>query len=220
MKTKIASWYRLISELLMHPDDRDRKTVKLGVRSLNDAPEKLGGLIRSFVGHPGADSFDEYVETIELSGPCPLYMGSYLFEEPKSCRGAGTSGRNGYMIKLANMYRHFGLDAGKKELPDYLPLMVEFQRLSLDRQASNGVALRRYYLEELVLPGFEPFLKALNKYKSPYALLVEALEIVVRLDIERIADTPAWKPPPEPVSTDGSPEPTGSPVQLRFADTK
>ena len=189
--------YRLIAELLVHPEDRDRDKIDALFRALWDAPKKVREPISEFLNDPLALSRSEYVQTLELSPPCPLYLGSYLFDEPTTCRGIGTSGRNAFMLELRGLYGHFGFQMQGGELADYLPILVDFLGISLDHQERDRIGLRRRFLEHYVLPGLEPLRKALDKYTSPYSLLVSALEAAVEEDRSGMGDQPAWQPPPE-----------------------
>ena len=123
--------YRLIAELLLHPEDRDRDKIDVLFRALRDAPKKVREPISEFLNDPLALSRSEYVQTLELSPPCPLYLGSYLFDEPTTCRGVGTSGRNAFMLELSGLYGHFGFQMQGGELADYLPILVDFLGISL-----------------------------------------------------------------------------------------
>ena len=191
----LADTYRLIAELLLHPDDRDEARITALNPALGGAAPPVRADIERFLADPGSGSSHEYVQTLELSPPCPLYLGVYLFEEPASCRGAGTSGRNGYMIELTGLYRHFGFDLTGRDLPDYLPIMVDFLGITLQTESRDGIGLRRRLLEHYVGPGLEPLREALAKYESPYGLLVSALASCVEQDLERMGDAPAWEPP-------------------------
>ena len=82
------------------------------------------------------------------------------------------------------------------ELPDFLPVMIDFLWISLERPALDEIGLRRRYLEHYVLRGLPPLRESLDKYHSAYALLVSALEITVQEDLHRLGDTPTWMPPP------------------------
>jgi nitrate reductase delta subunit len=190
----LAAGYRLIAELLLHPDDRDgAKIASLALElGLDDA---VGDPIGEFLADSACGSRDEYVQTLELSPPCPLYVGAYLFDEPTSCRGAGTSGRNAYMLELSGLYRHYGFELMGGELPDYLPAVVDFLWISLEHQDRDTIGLRRRLLQHYVLPGLGPLREALDKYHSPYALLVSALTRTVEQDLEHMDDAPAWRPP-------------------------
>ena len=191
----LADTYRLIAELLLHPDDRDEARIAALSPALGSVAPPVRADIERFLADPGSGSSHEYVQTLELSPPCPLYLGVYLFEEPASCRGAATSGRNGYMIELTGLYRHFGFDLTGRDLPDYLPVMVDFLGITLQTESRDGIGLRRRLLEHYVQPGLEPLREALAKYESPYGLLVSALASCVEQDLQRMGDAPAWRPP-------------------------
>jgi len=190
----LAAGYRLIAQLLLHPDDRDGATVASPGLDLDPA---VGDSIEEFLADASCGSRDEYVQTLELSPPCPLYLGAYLFDEPTSCRGAGTSGRNAYMLELSGLYRHFGFEITGGELPDYLPALVDFLWLSLEHQDRDTIGLRRRLLQHYVLPALGPLSEALEKYHSPYVLLVRALAKIVVQDLQQMGDGPVWKPPPD-----------------------
>ena len=116
-------------------------------------------------------------------------------KEPTSCRGAGTSGRNGYMIELAAVYRHYGFELGKGELADFVPALAEFLAISLEYKNRDLIGLRRHFVETYIRPGLKPMCKALAKYQSPYELLIQALDAAVAEDIVAGADQPIWTPP-------------------------
>jgi nitrate reductase delta subunit len=193
--TVLTASYRLIAELLLHPDDRDGATIQALTLELDDAS---GDSIGAFLADAAGGSRDEYVQTLELAPPCPLYLGAYLFDEPTSCRGAGTSGRNGYMLELSGLYRHFGFELTGGELPDYLPAVVDFLWLSMVHRDRDTIGLRRRLLQHYVLPALGPMREALEKYHSPYALIATALAKTVEQDLEQLGDGPVWKPPPDP----------------------
>ncbi len=195
----LAASYRLIGELLLYPEERDDVRIAQGLAALRRAPGPVGRLIEAFLSDPSSRSTDEYVATLELSPPCPLYLGTYLFDEPKTCRGAGMSGRNSYMIELSNIYKHFGFELNGSELADFLPLMVEFLAISLERAEMDRIGLRRSFLERYLRIGLGPLAKVLRKYNSPYGLLIEALEAALADDLALIGDQPAWvRPADEP----------------------
>lgn len=217
LSTDLAASYQLISELLLNPQERDPEIIKsLQERTLGSSSD-VEKWIDKFLADPASSSNHEYVHTLELSPPCPLYLGAHLFDEPTTCNGVGSSGRNAYMMELAGIYHHFGFDISGKELPDYLPAMVDFLWLSLDNQDRDGIGLRRRFVEQYVVPGLKPFIESLEKFKSPYALLVSALQCVVQQDIEQMADAPAWKPPAE-TSSRGLSLPVLSTMSSEFSD--
>jgi nitrate reductase molybdenum cofactor assembly chaperone NarJ/NarW len=193
-----ASWdlgaiYRVIAELLLNPEFRDEERIALDLAKI--APSEIRERIERFLDSPRALDVDEYTQTLELAPPCPLYLGAYIFDEPSSCRGAGASGRNHFMIEISALYAHFGFSVGDRELPDFVPVAAEFLAVSLDHPERDGVGLRRRLVDKQVRPGLSPLRKALQKYESIYDLLIEALELAVDEDLERMADDPVWLPP-------------------------
>ena len=193
--TQLTSAYRLIAELFLYPEDRDADRIEAAMASLGEAPTVLRAPLEAFLAAPASVSAEEYVATLELAPPVPLYLGSYLFDEPQSCRGAGMSGRNGYMLELANIYRHFGVELAGGELADFVPVVVEFLGISLERGDEDRIGLRRYLVETLLVNGIESLLSALRKCESPYVHLVEALRAALTEDIARMAGGPIWRPP-------------------------
>ncbi len=194
-RTLLRPAYRLISELFLYPEDRDGARIEAEMAGLEEAPAELRAPLEAFLAAPAAVSAEEYVATLELAPLAPLYLGSYLYEEPTSCRGAGMSGRNGYMLELANIYRHFGVELAGGEMADFVPVIVEFLGLSLERRDEDKIGLRRYLVETLLINGIESLLSALRKCESPYAHLVEALRAALSEDIAHMADGPKWRPP-------------------------
>jgi len=193
--TQLTPAYRLISELFLYPEDRDAVRIKAEMVWLEEAPTGLRAPLKAFLSAPAAVNPEEYVATLELAPLVPLYLGSYLYDEPQSCRGAGMSGRNGYMLELANIYRHFGVELTGGEMADFVPVIVEFLGISLERGDRDRIGLRRYLVETLLINGIESLLSALRKCESPYAHLVEALRAALTEDIAHMADGPKWQPP-------------------------
>jgi nitrate reductase delta subunit len=196
--TAPAAWdlgavYQVVGELLLSPAVREQERLEEALGRLPQAP--LRGCIERFLESPAAHDVDEYTQTLELQPPCPLYLGAYIYEEPNSCRGAGACGRNGYMIELGALYEHYGFSLGNRELPDFLPVMTEFLAMSLERPERDGVGLRRRFVDKQVQPGLPPLRKKLQQYESVYDLVVEALEMALEEDLERMADDPIWVPP-------------------------
>lgn len=195
MQKTLRDSYRLISELFVHPDNRDRDRLIDLRGAIADAPSEVREAIDTFHAADKAWSADEYVQTLELAPPCPLYVGSYLFDEPGSCRGAGVSDRNGYLVELTNLYRHFGMEIAGEEMPDFMPIMLEFLALTVETEDREDASLRRYFVDEHFRPGLEPFADKLEDYESVYRHLVEATRDLVELDWKLMPDVPTWRPP-------------------------
>lgn len=196
-RTLLAAGYRLLAESFLYPEERDPRSLAAHRETLAGATGATSAtrLVDAFFASPRAEDPDEYLTLLELTPPCPLYLGYYLFEEPTSCRGAGLSGRNAYMLELKAIYRHFGLEMAGGELADFVPLVLEFLALSLERPELDGIGLRRRLLERHVKPALPEMRKAQAKYDTPYAQLTELFVLLVEEDVMG-SPGPAWEPLP------------------------
>ncbi len=192
----IAVW-RLLSELLLSPRERDQGRMKTLRAALDDEYAGIAYGIDLFMGDPDAQSESEYLQTMELNPPVPLYLGSHMFDEPSTCNGIGSGARNPYMLELTGIYEHFGLDLGGREMPDFLPIMLEFLAISLERSDRDTIGLRRRFIERCFLPGVEAMEKAMVKYESPYLVLLPSIQAAAVEDLRRMDETPAWQPEDE-----------------------
>jgi len=116
-----------------------------------------------------------------LDPQCPLYLGSHTYDEPTTCATAAVSDRNEYMIELGGIYSHFGRKTNGKELPDYLPLMVDF--LSLTTKSKDD-PVRGKFINEYILPFLPPMRARLEELKTPYLHLFDALGKVISIEGE------------------------------------
>ena len=142
-----------------------------------------------FLGWLGATPPDavarHYVETFDLRRRCALYLTYY--------RHGDTRKRGMAMLEFKAAYRAAGFEPSSEELPDYLPLVLEFAALD-----PRGEKLLRYHRADLEL-----LLRALREASSPYADVIEAvcahLPGLRRPDLARVAR--AWRegPPAEEV---------------------
>ncbi|MEE8326150.1 MAG: hypothetical protein V3R58_03845, partial [candidate division NC10 bacterium] len=92
---------------------------------------------------------------------------------------AAVSDRNGYMIELTGIYRHFGQVLDGTELPDYLPLMVEFLSLTVE---SRDDPVRGKLIDEYMVPFLPPMRSRLEELKTPYLHLLDALVRVMSVE--------------------------------------
>jgi nitrate reductase delta subunit len=99
-----------------------------------------------------------YVETFDLRRRCALYLTYYRFGDTRR-RGLA-------MIAFKTAYRVEGFTPTDDELPDYLPLVLEFA--SMNRRGAELLTSHRADLELLR--------KALDDAQSPYAHLVAAVQ--------------------------------------------
>jgi nitrate reductase delta subunit len=100
---------------------------------------------------------EHYVETFDLRRRCALYLTYY--------RCGDTRKRGMAMLGFKSAYRIAAFEATDDELPDYLPLVLEFASLS-----SRGEDLLRRRRADLEL-----LRKALHEAGTPYASVVDAV---------------------------------------------
>lgn len=173
--------YTLIAELWCSPPEEETerrkvmKEAKAVTEKLRDLDEEGATLLSQFLGaYPIAE--EDYIDLFELDPQCALYLGSHSYEEPKTCAGAAISDRNDYMIELVGIYKHFGQMPNGKELPDYLPLMIDFLALTVE---SRNDPVREKFINEYLLPFLPPMRARLEKIKTPYLYLFDALEKII-----------------------------------------
>ncbi|MBI4818916.1 MAG: hypothetical protein HY791_21775 [Deltaproteobacteria bacterium] len=135
-------------------------------------------------------SEEDYIDLFELEPKCPLYFGSHVFEEPKTCASASVSERNDYMIELLGVYRHFGRAPNGRELPDYVPMLIDFLSMTVD---SREDPVRVKLLRDYVLPFIPPMRKRLTSLEVPYLHLLDALEKIIHHDLKH-TESAKWTP--------------------------
>ncbi len=176
--------YALIAELWCSPPednekrDEIRKDPEEVVKKHEGIDKEVAMLLTRFLGE-NAIREEEYIDLFELNPQCALYLGSHTYDEPTTCATAAVSDRNAYMIELVGIYNHFGRKPNGKELPDYLPLMVDF--LSLTTESLDD-PVRDKLINEYILPFLAPMRGRLGELKTPYLYLLDALEKVIGIE--------------------------------------
>lgn len=90
-----------------------------------DEAQQVADLINGILATDPLELQGTYVQCFDLTAEHSLHLTHHLFGEEKT--------RGPALIDLGEFYRGYGLQADEKELPDYLPVMLEFvSTLSLD----------------------------------------------------------------------------------------
>ena len=105
----------------------------------------------------------EYVVTFDLSEDSNLDLTSLLCPDDRK--------RGLVLANLKSIYQQSDLEIDSGELPDYLPMILEFLSVA-DQEASAAVL-------EIVRPGMEKLWEQLKKINSPYAGILEACLISI-----------------------------------------
>ncbi len=159
--------------------DKPEEAVKL-MSDIISLSEALGvtGFAEFFTETSTLDLETHRVEMFELTPRCPPYGGYYALGEDSRERGW-------YMHQVLTYYKAFGygIDVGR-ELPDYLPVMLEF--LSVTRGVDNPIqrAMRLDFYNRFLKPWLGKFIECVEKTGSPYRHLLSALRQLLNLDFE------------------------------------
>ena len=155
---------QVASHLLSYPDEDFHARLRL----LTDAVASLpGGRARAgfehFLSHvaecPARDLAEHYVSTFDRRRRCCLYLTWWTDGE--------TRRRGHALAELKERYRRGGLELGNRELPDHLPVVLEYAATG---DISDGLAV----LQEQ-RAGLELLRIALADAGSPYADVVAAV---------------------------------------------
>src|SRR4029453_7730031 len=131
--------YRVLSALLSYPDPQLRAATKEGVRILCDeallSGEQIVGVCRFtdwLLGSPQLDAESAYIDAFDRGRSTSLYMFEHIHGASRA-RGAA-------MHKLLLRYRAHGLGREPGELPDFLPLFLEFLSTRPAKEAAKHLA--------------------------------------------------------------------------------
>ncbi|MFF8659725.1 nitrate reductase molybdenum cofactor assembly chaperone [Streptomyces huasconensis] len=183
---------RLISLLLQYPDEEltaARDELADEVRCLQPSPtaRQLTAFTDWFAARPADALRAHYVETFDLRRKSSLYLTYYLHGD--------TRRRGMALLTLNRRYHAAGWRADDGELPDHLPLVLEFAALA---GPETGEAPLRQHRRGLAL-----IHRALTDADSPYrhvlAALLALLPPVTDADLRAVAELAAQGPPREDI---------------------
>jgi nitrate reductase molybdenum cofactor assembly chaperone NarJ/NarW len=185
-----ATTYKLCSLLLEYPGDELRAAQAELVEAVaalprSPAADALGRFCAWWTATDPLAAAQHYVETLDLHKRSGLYL-TYYGEGDKRERGSA-------LLRLKRLYRASGLPLEGTELPDYLPVMLEFAAAA---PAGHGELVLREHRAALELVRL-----SLRDHGSPYAELVDAVCLTLgepsATDRLRVAALAAGGPPQE-----------------------
>ncbi|MEU3735237.1 nitrate reductase molybdenum cofactor assembly chaperone [Streptomyces sp. NPDC033538] len=186
---------RLLSLLSQYPDgeltaERARLASVVAALPASRAAAELGAFVSWFGAQEPDALARHYVETFDLRRRSSLYLTYYLHGD--------TRRRGMALLTLARRYRVAGWDADGGELPDHLPVVLEFAALA--GPGAGEAPLRRHRR------GLELIHRALTEAESPYRHLLSALLSLLppasEADRAAVAKLAAEGPPDEEVGLD------------------
>lgn len=188
---------RVLARLLSYPDAQlrgdldDMRQALLSEKAIA-APrlEELNALISALERGNALDNEADYVEVFDRGRATSLHLFEHVHGDSRD--------RGPAMIDLAQTYEKAGLFLGPDEMPDYLPVVLEFVSTQPPKEA-------RAFLSEMAHI-FNAIFNALQQRNSPYASVLGAL---LELSGEKahpvkiVADEPLDTTWEEPVVFDG-----------------
>jgi nitrate reductase molybdenum cofactor assembly chaperone NarJ/NarW len=184
-----ASPYKVASVLLQYPTVALFDGIDLLAAETARMPRPAAAGFGQFLDWLRATSPDEvarhYVATFDLRRRCALYLTYYRYGDTRK-RGMA-------MLTFKAAYRAAGFEPAADELPDYLPLVLDFAALHV-----RGEKLLRAHRADLEL-----LRRGLAQSASPYAGVIEAVGALLptlrKLDLAVVARAWANGPPAEEV---------------------
>ncbi|MFV9670124.1 nitrate reductase molybdenum cofactor assembly chaperone [Pantoea sp. ARC607] len=157
---------RIVSRLLDYPDEALFTHARDLTEALDSACElsepqraRLADFIQQLCARPLLDVQADYCELFDRGRATSLLLFEHVHGESRD--------RGQAMVDLLEQYRADGLELDSKELPDYLPLYLEYLACKSDEDARQG-------LDDIV-PILALLTARLEARQSPYADLFAAL---------------------------------------------
>ena len=152
-----------VSVLLDYPGDDFEIKLDAVEEALADLPEPASASLASFVSYARAAGLramqTTYVETFDQRRRCALGLTYYTHGD--------TRGRGQAILAFKEVLRRAGFEMDREELPDHLPVVLEFAAFD---ETGTAEGLLRSNRE-----GIEVIRTALRATDSPYAPLLDAL---------------------------------------------
>lgn len=159
--------YKILSVLLEYPDQElmdHLPELRSEIENDFEIDEAEGAALQGFLAYltskPLTELQADYVKTFDLSAEHSLHLTHHLFGDDKN--------RGPALIDLGELYKDYGVEVVINELPDYLPLILEFAAYLEDGEASVFLSDANKVLETLA--------ENLKKAESPYAALLSIIE--------------------------------------------
>ncbi|MCM3124998.1 nitrate reductase molybdenum cofactor assembly chaperone [Mesobacillus sp. AQ2] len=161
--------YKLSSILLHYPDKEWKEYLSLLYEEaslIDDA--QVRGMIENFLDYLDRTSMEKlcqnYVLTFDFNDRSTLYLTYSVFKDNRE--------RGPALVKLRNEFLQAGADLESDELPDYLPLILEFASITETEKSAKILKLHFRAIERLCLE--------LESMNSPYHHLLGACVLCIK----------------------------------------
>jgi nitrate reductase delta subunit len=159
--------YTILSRLLDYPDAELMASLPEIINQLKQDPtvtehelDAVMQLISWMQLHDLTGLQGDYVQTFDMTPEHDLHLTHHLFGDDR--------GRGPALIDLSEYYKGMGLELEEGEIPDYLPLILEFVSTLDEMQARIFLGDAAKVLKVLA--------ENLEKKDSPYARLIRIVE--------------------------------------------
>lgn len=192
MATEKVHPLMVASVLLQYPDDGSVAAAEqLDPARVQRISRRTTEALDGFLGWYRSQNLHElqgaYVETFDFNRRCSLHL-TYHINGDSRQRGLG-------LLKIKSTYREAGFEFGESELPDFLPVMLEFAAMAKPPLGRDLLERHR--------PGIELIRDDLRASGSPWAglfeLVREDLPGLSKRQISRIRRLAENGPPSEEV---------------------
>lgn len=183
--------WRIVALLLDYPGEQTiALTDQLGAAA-TQLPDGPRAHVQTFLAHfRGADALRlaaAYVETFDMRRRSSLHLTYYAYGDTRK-RGMA-------LLRFKHAYRLAGLEIGDGELPDYLPMVLEFAA-SVDHLQGERLLAEHVPVLELLRASLQDNGSA---YADLIAAVLSTLPPVSTADRRRIVELAAQGPPGEDV---------------------
>ena len=165
--------YKITSFLLQYPTAEwvnSLKEIKSEIKKMNDPVVTM--YLNSFLHYVETTPFDElcekYVYTFDYHGFVTLHLTYPVFKDSRQ--------RGEALVKLKNAFKESNVEELTEELPDYLPLILEFLSIANEKQM--------HYVLKLHYKSMEKLHENLVKEDSEFHFILKAINQVSLQQLE------------------------------------
>lgn len=176
----VAACYDAAARLLDYPLEKEGLQAAHAVVNAFLQRQGIESPVAHFAAHVADSSLaglqEEYVATFDFNPALAPYLGHHLYGDNQK--------KGEYLIRLKEAFGRHGYTPQRNELPDHLPLVLEFLA-HLSRQGAEEA--RRAFAAELALPGMEKLLAGFAaRQDSPWKPVVEAALLICAADCKEV----------------------------------
>ena len=172
--------YQWFSALLCYPEAELIEALPEFQAALNEWPELQAqqGLLQSFLAHLHNHTLrelqEQYVATFDRNRSHALYIFEHVHGEDRD--------RGSAMVDLLEEYRNNGFELGNEELPDYLPVLLEYFAQVPTEHAQKLLGDAVHVIAHIG--------QKLEKSGSPYAVLLQGIVALSPVPAQPLVEPP------------------------------